>query len=161
MMKPDSRLALVATSVDVAKSVAQIEHLVARMGATGFSYRTQIVNGEEFLEIAFRLNELSVVYPVNIRKIFETLKARYRRPPKARAIEDMKMQAKRIAARQLYEMVRVILIAVEYGLMEMKDAFLANIQITAPNGDQITVGQLLSNDRLLAAQSKRLMLTEK
>lgn len=126
------------TEVSSNKSRDEIERTLTRYGADQFMYGWQ----DNAAVVAFRANDRRVrfILPLPDRAAPEfTHSSRGLRTAEAR--DNLYEQAVRQRWRALALVIKAKLEAVEAGISEFEDEFLANIMIPLPEGRMVTVGE--------------------
>lgn len=125
------------TSVSSDKSRAEIERTLSRYGASSFMYGWNADNAQ----IAFDMQGRRIRFclPMPDKADREFVKTPTGKPRAAKAAEDAYEQAVRQRWRALALVIKAKLEAVEAGITEFEEEFLAHIQL--PNGG--TVGQFM------------------
>lgn len=152
-------IASLTTSVPVARSIDQIRRLVERFGAREF--RT-IYEANETVAIRFAItdpNNPGTVFSVSLRAPTEVLfrMMRSRRATEAGEERDLE-QARRVAWRNLHDFVRASLIGVQTGLLSVAEAFMANLVVDLPNGEERRLSDALLETGIISAPRGRLLL---
>lgn len=125
------------TTVSSEKSRAEIERILSRYGASSFMYGWIA----DSAQIAFDMNgrRIRFILPLPNKADKDFTNTPTGKPRAAKAIEDAYEQAIRQRWRALSLVIKAKLEAVESGITEFDDEFLAHIQL--PNGS--TVGQFM------------------
>lgn len=125
------------TAVSVARSKAEIERVLMRYGATGFTYGCE----DDRAVIGFRANAKFVRFNLDLPVRGEFLFSKHDPPRKrdARQVESAHEQACRSAWRALNLVIKAKLEAVESGITTFEEEFLAHLLL--PNGQ--TAGEQL------------------
>lgn len=125
------------TTVTSEKSRAEIERTLSRYGASSFMYGWNA----DSAQIAFDMHGRRIRFclPMPDKTSSEFTKTPTGKPRAAKAAEDAYEQAVRQRWRALNLVIKAKLEAVEAGITEFEEEFLAHIQL--PNG--VTVGQFM------------------
>jgi hypothetical protein len=143
MPRAVQRIKAVDTSVSVNRSQGQLEKILRRYGASGFSITQDYEAGTA--AVAFRVPEspgADVYIPVRMAVPIHQVKARLKAnagPRTRRREADWFEQAERIAWRHLVLCVEAMLVAVETGIQTISEAFLAHMLIEDETGEQARV----------------------
>lgn len=141
-----------ATTIDPGKSAAELAQLVQRYGGSRFEMQwgdDGLLTGIRFALRHPKLGEVPVRLAARTDRIAEILaKAKpYKwemRSTREEHAAAQKMQAYRIAWRQLRDFIEQQLLAVETGLFPVHEVFMAQIETRDPvSGDLVTMGELL------------------
>jgi hypothetical protein len=139
------------TTVDPAKSAAEIAGLVQKYGGTRFEMKWDQYSRLQGVRFAIRherLGEIPVRLMAQIANVEKYLLKKRpwsysMRKTKAQHEAEMRDTAYRVSWRQLKDFVEQSLLAVETGLFPLHEAFMAQVEMEDPaGGDPITVGQL-------------------
>lgn len=136
-----------STKVDPTKSATELSQLIEKYGGTRFEMRWEsgILLGIRFALVHPKLGEIPVRLDARIERIRQIL---------SRTMwgdEKIRLQAYRIAWRQLKDFVEQQLLAVETGLFPVHEVFMAQVEARDPEtGELVTVGDLLERHGALA-----------
>lgn len=154
------------TQVPVARSVSQIQLLVQKFDAREF--RTSFVDGipsavrftivDPHLAGAGKPAEFTVELSAHHEAIYQVLWDRRRYVPTAAQDAALKDQARRIAWRQLHDVIRAQLIAVNCGMLTVGEAFMPNLVVVLPGGRETRLGPAMQAEGLLTPTGGRLQL---
>jgi hypothetical protein len=166
--RPDAFVANVATEVPVSRSVDQIRALVERFRAREF----RTIYGPTGSPVAVRFTitdphlpkdgDHDGVFTVELAAPTDVLYRMIhgkRRNFSGQFVARDRAQAERVAWRQLHDMIRASLIAVQSGIVTLGEAFFANLIVTDGAGREARMAEVLLTSRLLTAGNGRLMLT--
>jgi hypothetical protein len=145
-----------STNVPIGRSVGSIENYLTEIGVEGFSY-SKLKDGDHYEPvITFYYGGVNYSLPFNVAGIIRYISAHKRRTDLKKITE----QAERTAARQILEQVKVMFATVKLHMASVEELFLAFAMVNA-GGQQIRLGQLITREKLVAAQSGPLMLEAK
>lgn len=154
-------VASLETDVPVTRTIASLQKLVERFKAKEF----RLIYGDESRPAAIRFSisdpHLGLgggLFTVELAAPCVMIAAHLQREHRTWAPEKCAAQADRVAWRQLHDYVRSALIAVQWGVLTVGEAFLAGLVVTAPNGEEARLGQLVTEHKLLRPENGRLML---
>lgn len=154
------------TKIDPTQSAGEIAQLVQKYGGSRFEMMWDGQGRLIGIRFAIRHERLHEV-PVRLMAAIENVEAIVReRQPYSRRMrrtrseweEETRVQAYRIAWRQLKDFVEQSLLAVETGLFPLLDAFMAHVETPDPEtGEPSTVGQLFDRHATLTSSGLRLL----
>lgn len=163
----DQFIASLDTSVPVSRTIAQIQGLVERFRAREF----RTIYGPEGDVVAVRFTIIDPhltqgagdgVFTVELHAVSDAIDAAIRRGRKNRITPTQSAaflaQAKRVAWRHLHDVIRASLIAVQSGILTIGEAFLCNLVVTATDGREQRLGEMMFERRLLAPSNGKLMI---
>ena len=147
------------TRVEVSRSKEQVEEMLRRYGATGFTvsedYESRTVVVVFFLRPQPNVDPMEIRFPISYQQVLDRL----RRSPNFRSAVDRKAiakreewsreQAERVAWRHLYTWADAALSAVDAGLYSLPEAFFAHAMIDAPGGHRVRAVDAVTAMKLL------------
>lgn len=146
------------TSVPMAKTKGDLETLLRRYGATGFTvsedYESRTVVVVFFIRPRPDTDPLEIRFPVSYKTVLDRLRRMNEFTRKARgkgANRDgwQHAQSERVAWRHLYLWADAALSAVDAGLYSLPEAFFAHAMIDAPGGVRVRAIDAVTALRLL------------
>lgn len=156
-------IASLATDVPVARSIQQIYGLIGRFNAREFTILHDVTthrpNGIAFTIADPHLASTSII-PVRVDAPTEQLIKILRRERPRWELRAIEAQAERIAWRQVHDYIRSSLIAVQWGLLSLGEAFLASVVATLPNGERSRIGDYIATGALFEQKNDRLLLKD-
>ena len=163
-MSSPKPIASLTTEVPVRRSVDQIRDLVEKFGASEFTLQYDPSTGIP-VAISFKIRDPHVggepkYLPIALRAPTDRVELLLRDVSKySWDAARRKAQAERVAWRNLHDFVRASLIAVQTGIMDMGEAFMASLVVTLPTGEAKRLGELAAEGALLRhAEGGRLLL---
>jgi len=139
------------TQIDDAKTVAEIQHLLAKQGAT--SVMVEYAGGSvESLSFRLSVGEQSIPFrlPCRWRAVEAILKKSGR---KVRREDTLERWARRVAWRQILRWVEAQLALIDTGMVKPQEVFLSYAIVNAGNGEQ-TMFEMIAEKKFLAIGSK-------
>jgi hypothetical protein len=145
------------THVQFDKSIREISLMLEDIGADGFMHRWVKTEKGRQVDIGFRLDGVEYLFPMRLDTIESYMERNHRGWPE----ERIKKQAERTAGRQIKEQIRVVFAMAKMKMATVSELLLAYATVMTKDGGQVRIGELITAEKLLAAQDTPLMIEDK